>query len=142
MTLVDLNLLLYAVNRDTPEHERARAWWEQALGGDDPVGLAWVVVLGFLRLSTHPKVFPRPLTVATAATKVNTWLARENVRPVREKDDHWATLRSIIEDAGTAANLTTDAHLAALAMSHDAVLASSDTGFARIKGLRWKNPLS
>ena len=141
MTLVDLNVLLYAVNRDAPEHERARLWWEHALSSDEPVGLPWVVVLGFLRLSTNAKVFPRPLAVATAVAKVDGWLSRESVRLVHEKAEHWATLKSILPHTGTAANLTTDAHLAALAISHDAVLASSDAGFARIKGLRWKNPL-
>lgn len=141
MTLVDLNILLYAVNRDAPEHERARLWWERALNGDEPVGLPWVVVLGFIRLSTNPRVFTRPLTSGAALEKIESWLAREPVRLVREKDDHWATLSSILERTGSAANLTTDAQLAALAISHDAVLVSSDAGFARVKGLRWKNPL-
>lgn len=141
MIVVDLNILLYAVNRDAPEHERARSWWEQAVNGDEPVGLPWVVVLGFLRLSTSSRVFPRPLTPRAAVARVDAWLGRETVRLMREKDDHWATLKPIIEATGTAANLTTDAHLAALAMSHDAVLMSSDTGFARVRGLRWENPL-
>ena len=64
-----------------------------------------------------------------------------SVRLVREKEDHWAVLKPILRQIGTAANLTTDAHLAALAVSHDAVLVSSDSGFARVKGLRWENPL-
>lgn len=141
MRIVDLNVLLYAVNSDAPQHERAREWWEQAVNDEDSIGLAWVVLLGFLRLSTNPRVFPRPLAPEAAAATLDAWLARDNVRVVREKDEHWETLKPLLGGTGTAGNLTTDAHLAALAISHDAVLVSSDTDFARFKGLRWENPL-
>jgi toxin-antitoxin system PIN domain toxin len=141
MRVVDLNILLYAVNSEAVEHERARAWWEHAINDEENIGLAWVVLLGFLRLSTNPRVFPRPLSPGAAAAKLDAWLTRDNVRVVREKDEHWDTLKPLLGTAGTAGNLTTDAHLAALAISHDAVLVSSDTDFARFKGLRWENPL-
>jgi toxin-antitoxin system PIN domain toxin len=139
--LVDLNVLLYAVNSEAPEHVRARAWWERAVNDDETIGLTWVVLLGFLRLSTHPRVFPRPLSPSVAAAKVDAWLARPNVRLVCEKDSHWGALKPLLSHAGTAANLTTDAHLAALAITHDAVLVSCDMDFGRFKGLRWENPL-
>ncbi len=141
MRIVDLNILLYAVNSDAPQHTRARQWWERAVNSEDVIGLAWVVMLGFLRLSTNPRVFPRPLAPDDAVARLDAWLARDNVRVVGEKDGHWATLKPLLADAGTAGNLTTDAHLAALAISHDAVLVSSDTDFARFKGLRWEHPL-
>jgi toxin-antitoxin system PIN domain toxin len=139
--IVDLNILLYAVNSDAARHAAARAWWEEALNDDEPVGLAWVVLLGFLRIVTNGRVFPRPLSPEAAMTKVESWLSLENVRIVHEKDDHWDTLKSLLHGAGTAGNLTTDAHLAALAISHDAVLVSCDADFARFKGLRRQNPL-
>lgn len=141
MKIVDLNLLLYAVNSAAVQHERAREWWERAVNDEDPIGLAWVVLLGFLRLSTNPHVFPRPLSPGAAVAKIDAWLARDNVRVVGERDAHWETLKPLIDSTGTAANLTTDAHLAALAITHNAVLVSSDTDFARFKGLRWENPL-
>lgn len=141
MKIVDLNILLYAVNSAATEHRRARTWWEHAVNDEDVIGLPWVVLLGFLRLSTNPRVFPQPLDPGAAASKVDAWLARDNVRVVREKDEHWATLKPLLGATGTAGNLTTDAHLAALAISHDAVLLSSDMDFARFKGLRWENPL-
>ena len=141
MRIVDLNLLLYAVNADAVEHERARAWWEEAVNGEEIVGLPWVVLLGFLRLATNPRVFPRPLSPEKARERVDAWLARDSVRVIREKDTHWETLKQLLADTGTAGNLTTDAHLAALAVSHDAVLVSSDRDFARFKGLRVENPL-
>jgi toxin-antitoxin system PIN domain toxin len=139
--IVDLNVLLYAVNRDATHHERVLDWWEGATNGDEPVGLPWVVLLGFLRLSTNPQVFPRPLRPDAAIGTVDAWLGRANTRVVREKDEHWAILRSLLRDAGTSGNLTADAHLASLAISHGAVLVSCDNDFARFKGLRGENPL-
>jgi toxin-antitoxin system PIN domain toxin len=140
--IVDLNLLLYSSNSDAVHHKRAREWWERLINDQDEiVGLPWVVVLGFLRLSTNPRVFPRPLSTDTAIAKVDAWLARENVRIVVENADHWDTLRMLLAESGSAGNLTTDAHLAALALSHDAVLVSSDTDFGRFDRLRLENPL-
>lgn len=141
MRIVDLNVLLYAVNSDAAHHDLVRGWWEKAVNDEDAVGLAWVVLLGFLRLATNPRVFPRPLAPSAAAAKLDAWLSLDNVRVVREKDDHWEVLKSLLRGAGTAGNLATDAHLAALALTHDAVLVSCDTDFARFKGLRWENPL-
>lgn len=141
MKIVDLNILLYAVNSEAAGHVRARAWWERAMNDEETIGLPWVVLLGFLRLSTSPRVFPRPLSPETASAKIDAWLARDHVQVVREKDDHWDTLKPLVGSAGTAGNLTTDAHLAALTLSHDAVLVSSDLDFGRFRGLRWENPL-
>jgi hypothetical protein len=111
------------------------------MNADESIGLPWIVLLGFLRLTTHPRVFPNALGPEIAAQRVDRWLARDNVRVVREKDEHWATLSSLLRESGTAGNLTTDAHLAALAITHDAVLVSCDTDFARFRSLRWENPL-
>ena len=71
MKIVDLNILLYAVNSAAAQHERARRWWENAVSDEDSIGLAWVVLLGFLRLSTNPRVFPRPLAPHVAAAKLD-----------------------------------------------------------------------
>jgi hypothetical protein len=139
--IVDLNLLLYAVNEDAVHHQPARQWWEAAVNGDESIGLPWVVLLGFLRIATRPVIFPRPFNADSAIGKVNGWLALEITRLVREKDEHWEVLRTLLTDTGTAGNLTTDAHLAALAITHGAVLVSFDSDFARFKGLRWENPL-
>jgi uncharacterized protein len=141
MKIVDLNILLYAVNSDAAQHERAREWWERAVNDEEVIGLAWVVLLGFLRLSTNPRVFPRPLSADAAAARLDTWLARDNIRVVSEKADHWTILKRLLRGSGTAGNLTSDAHLAALALSHDAVLVSSDADFSRFTSLRLENPL-
>ena len=142
MRIIDLNVLLYAVNADAAHHAAVRAWWEGILGADEPVGLPWVVLLGFLRIATNPNVFPHPLSLQAAADKIDTWLALDNVGVARENDAQWEVMRGLLAASGTAGNLTTDAHLAALAISHDATLASCDADFGRFKGLRWENPLS
>ncbi len=141
MKIVDLNVLLYVVNENAPHHQALLQWWESAVNGDESLGLPWVVLLGFLRISTNPKIFPSPLQPATAISKVNTWLSLANIYLVREKDEHWDILRTMLAEAGTAGNLTTDAHLATLAISHGAVLVSCDSDFARFRGLRWENPI-
>lgn len=141
MTLVDLNLLLYAINSDSAHHAAAKRWWEDALSGEEPIGLPWVVLLGFLRLATSERIFPRPLGIDDAIGRIDAWLALDHVRIAREREDHWDVLRGLLAATGAAGNLTTDAHLAALAISHDATLASSDADFGRFAGLRWRNPL-
>ena len=141
MKVVDLNVLLYVVNENAPHHQALLDWWESAVNGDESMGLPWVVLLGFLRIATNPKIFPNPLEPAAAISKIDTWLTLANTYLVREKDEHWEILRTLLAEAGTAGNLTTDAHLATLAISHGAVLVSCDSDFARFQGLRWENPL-
>ena len=141
MKLIDLNILLYVVNEDSVHHAPVLSWWEQALNGDEPLGLPWTVLLGFLRIATNPDIFPRPLSSEAAVGKITVWLSLNNTRLVQEKEEHWSVLRALLTEAGTAANLVTDAHLAALAISHGAELVSCDTDFARFKGLRRHNPL-
>ncbi len=141
MKIVDLNVLLYAVNEDAPHHQRIVRWWEQALNGDEAVGLAWVVVLGFLRTSTNPRIVPHPLAAEEAVDLVDAWLALDIVSLVMETHDHWRVLRNMLAEAGVAGNLTTDAHLAAMAVTRGAMLASCDGDFARFPNLRWENPL-
>lgn len=141
MRIADLNLLIYAVNRDSPRHHRAKAWLEEVLSGEEPVALPWVVILGFLRLSTHPRILPSPLTPEQAIQVVDSWLERPVVELVHPGPGHWGILRELLADGGTAGNLTTDAHLAALAIELGATLCSSDSDFARYRRLQWENPL-
>ena len=142
MKLVDLNVLLYAVNRSAPRHEAVRSWWERALSDDEPIGLPWIVLLGFLRLATNAQVFPQPLTPEQAMDRVDVWVKHPKTRLVGETEEHWRILKELLEETGTAGNLTTDAHLAALAISHGAALVSCDADFGRFRHLRWENPVS
>lgn len=142
MKLVDLNLLLYAVNRNAVQHERAKVWLERTLSGDESVALPWVVLLGFLRVATHPRVFPNPLSADQALATVDGWLAQPPVTVVHAGDEHWQILRDLLIASGTAGNLTTDAHLAALAIESGSELCSTDSDFARFRQVRWVNPLT
>jgi hypothetical protein len=140
--VLDLNLLLYAVNRDSPSHRAARTWLEGVLNGDEAVAIPWVVLLGFLRLTTNPTILPRPLTPEQAMDVVDGWLAQPGVTTLHPGEEHWRVLRGLLEGSGTAGNLTTDAHLAALAIENGCELCSADGDFARFGRLRWVNPLA
>ncbi len=142
MKILDANLLLYAVNEDAPLHEKARPWLESVLSGTDTVGFAWNALLAFLRLSTRRAVFLQPLEVSAALALMDYWLQQPCSLVVHPGDRHLRILRELVGPLGTGGNLTSDAHLAALAIEHGAELCSSDTDFARFPGLRWRNPLA
>lgn len=141
MILPDLNLVVYAHNSDAPHHAPARAWWEALLNDAEPVAVPWVVVLGFVRLMTHRSVLITPLSPAASVAHVRAWFARPNVERLDPGPQHIDLLDRLLTAAGTAGNLTTDAHLAALAIEHQCELHSNDNDFARFPGLRWRNPL-
>jgi uncharacterized protein len=142
MKLVDVNVLLYAVNREAAHHSTCLKCWESALSGRESIGLAWAVLLAFLRVSTKSNAFVVPLSPTDALERIETWLDHPNTRVVQEPEEHFLLMRQLIEQCGTAGNLTSDAHLAALAISSGATLVSCDTDFARFAGLRWENPLA
>lgn len=142
MILPDINLLVYAYNRDAPHHARARQWWEQTLSEPRPVALPWAATLGFTRIMTSRVVLPRPIDVGTALQHVRGWLARPNVRVLEPGPRHVDLLESVLVESGASSRVLTDAHLAALAIENQAELHSNDADFARFPGLRWKNPLS
>ena len=142
MILPDVNIAIHAYNRDSAQHGAAEKWWEQALDGVfGPIGLAWITVLGFVRIVTSRSVLERPLHVEAAVEIARRWLQQDSVRIVIPGEQHAEILFGLLTHLGTAANLTSDAHLAALALEYRAQIASTDTDFARFPGLRWFNPL-
>lgn len=142
MIVVDVNLLIYAVNEDSPDHEQAKAWLEAAMSGTETVGLPWIVLLAFLRLTTRSGLFEKPLTVAAAFDLVDSWLQQPSVVTPEPTARHLPVMRNLLAPLGAAGNLTSDAHLAALAIEHGAELRSTDHDFGRFLGLRWSNPLA
>jgi toxin-antitoxin system PIN domain toxin len=135
MVAVDANVLLYAVNRDDPNHPAARRWLERRLTGNDPVGFAWVVLLAFVRIATHPRVFPVPLTATEAIAVVEEWLSQPSAVVLTPTPRHLGILSGLLAPSGTGGNLVTDAHLAALALEHGAGIASFDRDFLRFPGV-------
>jgi uncharacterized protein len=140
--LPDVNLLIYAVDEAAPHHQRARSWLEEVLSGTEEIGFAWAVVLGFVRISTNPSVFEDPLEAADAFGYVEEWLTRPVSITLIPASGHITLMQELLLPLGVAGNLTSDAHLAALAIEHGAELCSSDTDFSRFEGLRWRNPLA
>ena len=142
MIVPDVNLLIHAYNIQAPEHEAARHWWEGTLGGPRPVGLAWVALLGFIRIATKRGIASTPMTVTETNRQVRRWLNHPRVQILTPGEGHAEVLFRLLEQVGVAGNLTTDAHLAALAIEYQAEIASTDTDFARFPGLRWFNPIA
>ncbi len=140
MRVVDANVLLYAVNERSAEHAVARRWLDGALAGGESVGFTWIVLLAFVRLATHPSVFPRPLSLEGAISGVRDWLAQPAAVVIEPSPRHVELLAGLLRSTGTAANLVNDAHLAALAMEHGASIVSFDADFARFEGLPWSRP--
>lgn len=140
MILPDVNVLVHSHNLDSPVHDRARRWWDECLAGPVGVGLAWVTLLGFIRVTTHPRVMARPLAVADVMRRLESWLALPHVHIPQPAEDHFTRLGEALRRLGTAANLTTDAHLATLAIERGYVLHTTDADFARFPGLRYENP--
>jgi toxin-antitoxin system PIN domain toxin len=141
MILPDINLIVYAYNQDAPAHDQAKGWWQRCLSEVEPVGLAWVVVLGFVRLMSNRRVLIRPMPAAQAVEHCKSWLLRPNVRVLLPGPTHLDVFTSLVS-APIGPNLVTDAHLAALAIEHGAVLHSNDADFGRFSGLNWHNPIA
>ncbi len=142
MILLDANLLIYAVNQDAALNRKAKAWLESSLSGPDTVGFSWNVLLAFLRLTTRPGLFRNPLPLETALDLIASWLDQPSATVVHAGPRHLRILRELLLPMGTGGNLTSDAHLAALAIEHGAELCSSDPDFAHFPGLKWSNPLA
>lgn len=140
MLLVDANVLLNAVNRRARQHEPARRWLRASLTGGEAVGFAWTVCLTFLRLATHRAVFERPLDAERAGAALEAWLGAPQAVVVEPTARHLPLLRGLLIAAGTAGNLVSDAHLAALALEQDATIVSFDRDFGRFEGVRSQLP--
>ena len=139
--LVDANILLYAQDEQSTWNRAARQWWDMRLSGASPVCLCWPVLNAFLRLSTNPRVYERPLRIDEACAQVQSWLNQPCTRIVHATERHWDVFRDMLETSNAAGNLVPDAHLAALALEHGCELASTDGDFARFPRLQWRNPL-
>jgi hypothetical protein len=141
LILVDVNLLLYAEDNQSPFHARARKWWDAQLSGASPVCLSWAVLSAFLRIATNRRIFERPLSLDEAVGLVQSWLDQPCVRVVGPTERHWQFFREMLASGKAAGNLVADAHLAALAVEHGCELNSTDADFARFPKLTWRNPL-
>ena len=142
MILPDANLLLYAYDRSSPYHAKARPWWEACLSGRDPVYLCPMVLSAFVRLATHPRVYENPMSIAEASGHVSSWLDRKVSQYVALEESDLLKSLELLEVIGTGGDLTTDAQIAAIALRLRASVHTSDSDFMRFAGLKVVNPLS
>jgi uncharacterized protein len=141
LILLDANILLYAYDRASERHKTAALWVETAFSGAETVGVSWSVLLAFLRITTSPRMLREPLSMVEAVSAVSQWLKRPNVRVVEPGERHWEILRSLLVDTQIRGGDVMDAHLAAIATEHGAVVCTHDRDFARFPGLRVLDPL-
>jgi toxin-antitoxin system PIN domain toxin len=140
--LVDVNLLIYASNSEADQHAAAKDWFDRQLNGTARVGLPWISILAFLRITTNARAFRSPLAMSDAWQQVLRWIAAAPVWIPQPTERHAETLGTLLALAGVHGNLVPDAHLAALAIEHGLTLCSTDGDFARFPGLQWRDPLA
>ena len=142
MRIVDANVLLYAVNSDAEHHDASRRWLDRALSGSDIVGLAWVPLLAFARLTTKHGLFPSPLKPEDAMAQIVDWCSAPSAVLVNPTARHADVLSTLVSRVGAGGNLVNDAHLAALAVEHRARIVTYDSDFGRFDGVQWDSPES
>jgi toxin-antitoxin system PIN domain toxin len=142
MLLIDVNVLVYAFRKDSPDHERYAAWLNALVGGDEAYGIADLVLSGFLRIVTHPKIFIPPSSLKRALTFVERVRGCPGCVPISPGPRHWDIFTRLCREAAVRGNLVPDAYLAALAIESGSEWITADRGFGRFPGLRWRHPLS
>ena len=140
MKIVDANVLLYAVNSASDRHKASLRWLDGALSGSDTVGLAWVPLLAFVRLTTKEGLFPSPLHPSEAIGQVADWLNAPGAVLLSPTPRHIDVLGGLLDRIGAGGNLVNDGHLAALAIEHRATVVSYDSDFGRFDGVTWQTP--
>jgi toxin-antitoxin system PIN domain toxin len=142
MTILDANIVIYAYNQDAPHHRPIAKWLEDLFEGPDLVGLPWVTIWAFLRISTNVRAWPNPISVADAFAVVDALLGRPNATILHPGPRHRELLQTLVQEGNASGSLLTDAALAALAIENGAALASTDRDFSRFRNLRWIDPLA
>lgn len=135
MKIVDANVLLYAINEDSEHHRASQEWLDHALSGGERVGFAWVALLAFVRVATHPRVFPRPLTPKEAMARVTAWLTSAYAVVVAPAPGHDRVLTALLASTGMGGNIVNDAHLAAMALEQRCEIVTYDRDFQRFDGV-------
>jgi uncharacterized protein len=142
MILIDANLLLYAYDPQSASHKASRTWLEEALSGPQLARFSWLTLWAFLRISTNPRVFERPLSMKEAAATVASWLDQPTAGILEPGERHCEILQGLTQRGQTPGPLVMDAALAAIAIEHGATLCTTDRDFSRFAGLTWVNPIA
>jgi uncharacterized protein len=140
VVLVDVNVLVYAHREDAPHHATCNRWLEEIINGDEAFGLSDLVLSGFVRVVTHPRVFAQPSTMADVLAFTHQLRSRPNCVLVAPGARHWGIFEKLCVEAGVRGNLVPDAYLAALAIESGCEWITTDRDFSRFNGLRWRHP--
>ena len=141
MYLIDVNVLVYAHRRDSPDHDAHLRWLEDVINSDQAYGVSEHVLAGFLRVVTHPSVFDPPSSLNDALDFAIQLRAQPNAVNVGPGPRHWDIFTRLCQESGAMGNLIPDAFLAALAIETGSEWVTTDQGFSRFSGLRWRHPL-
>jgi toxin-antitoxin system PIN domain toxin len=141
MILLDVNVLVYAHRNDTQDHQAYRNWLTAVLGNDETYALSDLVLSGFLRIVTHPRVFPRPTPLDTALAFIDEIRNQPNCVIISPGRRHWEIFIHLCQRAEAKGNLIPDAYLAALAIESGSEWVTTDRDYSRFPGLRWRHPL-
>ncbi len=142
MILPDVNVLIYVHREDADRHPEYLAWFEKTLSGDEPFGLADIVLSSFVRIVTHPRVFAVPTPLSDAIEFVEVLRQQPLAVPVNPGPRQWGIFRSLCRDSDARGNLVADAYLAAIAIEHGCEWITTDRDFSRFPKLRFRHPLS
>jgi toxin-antitoxin system PIN domain toxin len=142
MILLDVNVLVYAHREDASDHKQYRAFLEDAINGREAFGVADIVLSGYLRVVTHPRVFVKPTPLASALNFVESIRTAVNCVVIAPGPRHWGIFADLCRHVAVRGNLVPDAFLAALSIETGSEWITTDRGFARFPGLRWRHPLS
>ena len=139
---IDVNILLYASDENSPLHRKATDFLAQCAAGPEVFCLAWVTIMSYLRMATHPAIFERPLAHEEAARNIEALLNLPHCRAVGEQDDFWNTYRKVTADVPTRGNLVADAQLAAILASNGVTtICTHDRDFRKFAFLNVHDPL-
>jgi toxin-antitoxin system PIN domain toxin len=142
MELPDVNVLIYAHREDAPEHDKYAAWLTTLVAGAAPFALSSVTLGGFLRIVTNSSIFQPASPMELALAFCRELLARPTAAFVQPGPRHWPIMVDLIERSNIRGAMVSDAYLAALAIEHGCQLVTTDSDFARFRGLRWRHPLA
>ena len=141
MLLCDVNILVYAHREDSENHPVYLKWLSNLINSDETFAVSELVLSGFLRIVTHPKVFNPPSSLNDALEFVNTLRQQENCKVVTPGERHWAIFQKLCHASNARGNLIPDAYHAALAIESGCEWITADRGFGRYEGLRWRCPV-
>ena len=141
MTILDANILIYAGNPAAPQHPAVVAWLDRLSRSGETIAIPWLAIWAFVRIVTNARYWLNPMTADEAFAFVREWMALPQVEIVGHGPRHLEVLSQLAVEHGITGPRTTDAVYAALAIEHDATLASADQDFARFPGLRWIDPV-